>query len=182
MGGKSKGGQCLFNDRNFTPEPQDRSMLPVGSQNQIFRPWSGLTFTSAAVSPRLRMGAQCSPLRPKEPHFDSSRRHNLDWPGVQEVVRFYIKANGSLGRLRHYATRWFRDSPRDEPEGRALRLLFGRELMRCPSPVPTIADWRNLPDILTTSIATPPHPTVEDLAKILNQSRSPGLKLFRKIV
>jgi len=135
--------------------------------------------------PWLRPGSRWVPNVPHEKHeplYNSPDRADVKFTPTEGVVRFRIDAEDCLGRLINYTTRWYRESEREEEEGRALGVLLVREVQRLAGRVGHSNIRR--PEELNRLLVYIENnfqnaPTVEQLASIINRSRSHVLKLFR---
>lgn len=184
---KSGHGRFTVNHVSYSLEPHDLYVLPWNRRIEYFASDREPMFTAHVhIVPWLAKGSRWEPNVPHEvgePLFDSEERSDLAWPGYPDVVRLHTEAESTLGRLINYSTRWFCDSPRDEAEGRALGLLFVRELQRTSTGPSQEASRR--PEELTRLLVHIDRcyheaPTVEKLAEILGRSRSHVLKLFQR--
>ena len=184
---KSGHGRFTVNRVEYSLEPHDLYVLPWNRRIEYFANDREPMFTAHVhIVPWLAKGSRWEPNVPHEvgePLFNSDQRSDLVWPGYNDVVRLHTEAESTLGRLINYSTQWFRDSPRDEEEGRALGLLFVRELQR-KSTAPSQEATRR-PEELTRLLVHIDRcfheaPTVEKLAEILGRSRSHVLKLFQR--
>lgn len=176
-----------MNHVDYSLEPHDLYVLPWNRRIEYFASEREPMFTAHVhLVPWLQPGAPWEanvPHEVDEPLYNSTARTDVPWPGYDDVVRLHTEAESSLGRLINYTTRWFRDSPRLEDEGRTLGLLFVRELQRLAERPPESIDHR--PEELKRLLVHIDRcfhesPTVEKLAEILGRSRSHVLKLFQK--
>jgi AraC-like DNA-binding protein len=184
---KSGRGTVRINGQDHTLEPHDLYILPWNRRIEYFSSVREPMFTAHVhLVPWMRPGSDWSPNVPHErgePGFDSPDRRDLPLAGGLGVTRYRLETEGPLARLINYTTSWFRDSAREEAEGRALgRLIWGELERRALHSVPN-AERR--PEELTRLLLYIEHhyqtaPTVERLAGIIGRSRSHVLKLFQK--
>jgi len=184
---KSGRGAVRVNGQDYSLEPHDLYILPWNRRIEYFSSVREPMFTAHVhLVPWMRPGSKWSPNVPHErgdPGFDSPDRHDLPLAGGNGVSRYRLETEGTLARLINYTTGWFRDSDRNEAEGRALGLLIWGELERRASHAMPNAERR--PEELSRLLLYIEHnyqtaPTVEKLAAIIGRSRSHVLKLFQK--
>ncbi len=184
---KSGHGTFTVNARSYTLEPHDLYVLPWNRRIAYQAGPRDPMFTAHVhLIPWLRPGSPWVanvPHEVDEPLFNSPDRGDVFWPKLEGVVRLHVEAETSLGRLINYVTRWFRESPRREDEGRALGLVVLSELERLANASTTETGRR--PEELTRLLVYIDRcyheaPTVERLASIIGRSRSHVLKLFQR--
>lgn len=138
------------------------------------------------IVPWYRPGAAWLPVVPHAEHdgeFDSPDRSDADWPIPPGVVRLRTRSDELLGRLIDYVVRWYLETKREEADARALGLLVTKEICRATSG--NLVSMENRPEELRRMLIHVDGgfhlaPTIQDLAVIINRSRSHVLKLFRR--
>ncbi len=184
---KSGRGEFTVDDVPHRLEPHDLYVLPWG-RRIAYRPSAEAPMFTSHVHlvPWYRPGARWMPNVPHErgePERDSPDRRDVQWPGLEGVVRLRLETDEPLGRLIDYAVRWYLHSPRDEAEARALGLLLVRELMRAVTGA--VAPAAHRPEELERLIVHVERgfhlgPRIEEMAALVGRSRSHVLKLFRR--
>lgn len=182
---KSGHGTFTVNGKEYSLEPHDLYVLPwnrcIAYRASMREPMST---AHVHVVPWLRPGSKWEanvPHERNEPLYNSPDRADLSWPGFDGVVRLHLEIDSKLGRLIHYTTSWFRESHRDEQEGRALGLLIVRELQRLRQPsaqneTRRPAELNRMLVYLDRCFAS--SPTVEQIGATFGRSRSHVLRLF----
>ncbi len=115
--------------------------------------------------------------------YDSPDRSDANWPGLDGVVRFRIKAGDNIALLLDYIIRSFlRSRGKIESEARQLGNLLVGELLRLKST--ESEDHLDYPEELLRMVSHVESSymrslTVTELADMIGRSRSHVLKLFR---
>lgn len=167
--------------------PHDLYVLPWGRRIAYFPSERDPMFTAHVhlvpwYRPRSAWHANV-PHEPGERDFDSPDRRDRPWPVGQGVIRLRTQFEEPLGRLIDYAVRWYLHSRREEPEARALGVLFVSELFRVAEAgvVPAAEHPEELNRLLLhIERGFQLGPSIRDLAAIISRSRSHVLKLFRR--
>lgn len=184
---RSGHGSFQVNGETFSLEPHDLYLLPWNRHISYCADAREPMFTAHVhLVPWLRPGAPWVPNVPHErdePLFDSPDRSDFTWPSLRGVVRLHLEAESAMGHLINYATRWFRESTREESEGRALGALILAELLRLAG-ASTQNDQRRPEELKRLALYVDrcfhEAPSVEQLASIISRSRSHVLKLFKR--
>lgn len=184
---KSGKGQFLVNGTEYSLQAQDLYLLPWNRTIE-YRPDQRDPMYTGHVHlvPFYRRG---TPWVPNVPHhtgnenFDSPDRGDVDWPGLEGVVRFRINASDNIALLLDYIIRsYLRGKGGDEQEARHWAGLLVGELRRLQHDEK--AQPVNLPEELVRMTAHVEacymrSVTVSELADMIGRSRSHVLKLFR---
>lgn len=184
---RSGHGTFQVNNQAYSLEPHDLYVLPWNRHISYTADAREPMFTSHVhLIPWLRPGAKWVPNVPHERNeslYNSPDRSDFPWPSLQGVVRFHLEADSALGHLINYTTRWFKESNRAEPEGRALGRLILTELLLLAE-APTKNDQRRPEELKRLALYVDrcfqEAPSVEQLASIISRSRSHVLKLFKR--
>ena len=183
---KSGKGKFRVNGDEFTLNAQDLYLLPWNRKIEYLPDTTDPMYTGHVhLVPLYRPGATWVPSIPHDPGhegFDSPDRADVDWPGLEDVVRFKINAGDSIALLLDYIIRsYLRSKGTIESEARQLGGLLVGEMLRLSS-----ADEeskRSYPEELLRMIAHVESSymrsvTVSELAEMIGRSRSHVLKLF----
>jgi AraC-like DNA-binding protein len=184
---KSGYGEFVVNGVRYPMEPYDLYVLPWNRHIAYYPAKRNPMFTAHVhIIPWYRPGAAWRPVVPHAEHeaeFDSPDRSDADWPIPPGVARLRTRSDELLGQLIDYAVRWYLETKRDEADARALGLLVTKEICRATSG--KLVSMENRPEELRRMLIHVDGgfhlgPTIQDLAVIINRSRSHVLKLFRR--
>lgn len=183
---KSGKGTFRVNGADFTLHAQDLYLLPWNRKIEYLPDPSDPMYTGHVhLVPFYRPGAAWVPNIPHEPghdDFDSPDRADLDWPGLDGVVRFKINASDNIALLLDYIIRsYLRSKGTIESEARQLGGLLVNEVLRLNS-----AEEEGKPSYPEELLRMIAHVessymrsvTVAELADMIDRSRSHVLKLF----
>ncbi|MDQ8183166.1 AraC family transcriptional regulator [Pelagicoccus sp. SDUM812005] len=184
---KSGRGSFIVNGVEYPLNAQDLYLLPW-NRNIRYQPDKADPMFTGHVHlvPNYTVGSQWIPNVPHQKGdeaFDSPDRSDVDWPGLDGVVHFKIKASDNIALLLDYIIRCFlRSKGSIESEARHLGSLLVGELMRLKSS--DKLSNQNYPEELIRMVAHVEARymrsiTVAELADMIGRSRSHVLKLFR---
>lgn len=183
---KSGKGKFSVNGVEYSLGAQDLYLLPWNRTIEYLPDPSDPMYTGHVhVIPFYRLGAKWEPNVPHhsgDENSNSPDRADVDWPGLEGVVRCKINAGDNIALLLDYIIRSFlRSRGSIESEARQLGSLLVGELMRLTS---ADADWKlDYPEELLRMVAHVESSymrsiTVAELADMIGRSRSHVLKLF----
>ena len=185
---KSGKGAFTVDGAAYELEPHDLYILPWNRKISYFPDSEEPMFTGHVhLVPFYREGSDWIsdvPHEPNEVAYDSPDRSDIDWAMLSGVVRFKIRSDEPIGLILDYAIRKYLESDGFlEEEGRHLGNLILIELGTLLSK--GVSASEALPEELrrlTAYVEKGFHlsPTVEDLARVIDRSRSHVLKLFNR--
>lgn len=183
---KSGKGRFSVNGTEYTLGPQDLYLLPWNRTVRYLPDQRDPMYTGHVhLVPYYRPRSKWIPNVPHQSGdeaYDSPDRSDIDWPGLEGVVRFKINAGDSIALLLDYTIRSFlRSRGSIESEARQLGGLLVGELMRLSSA--KTDEKLDYPEELLRMVAHVESSymrslTVSELAEMIGRSRSHVLKLF----
>ena len=187
---RCKSGKGTFNVDGVIHdlEPHDLYILPWNRRISYFPDSEEPMFTGHVhLVPHYREGSEWIsdvPHESNEVAFNSPDRSDIDWEALRGVVRFKIRSDEPIALILDYSIRKYLESDGFlEEEGRDLGRLILMEIGSLLSR--GVSTSEALPEELrrlTAYVEKGFHlsPTVEDLARVIDRSRSHVLKLFNR--